>query len=258
MADWRMIYKRTWGDRKIVPLSEGAELHFIKLITVQDDEGFIEGDEILSQCYPGRLNITQSVIDERNKELAESDPDDPLVVIHTNGTRTVLQLPTASRHQKIRRDRKRPSKLRILVDKWQPVVDKCPPTLHNTTHTTQKEEGASDKTPTPASAVYSTLQSVNAKVYRDLKPNDAFDAILNRESLRLGGPDRILAITQQFAVWMEDQLTNGKLKREAKHRPRKRFADWLARENPIPAACPVAIPVKESYLTKLDRERPVG
>jgi hypothetical protein len=149
MAKWRVIYKRTWGDRKIRKLSEGAELHFVKLISVADDRGFIEAEEVLTECYPGRVEITQEIIDIRNRELVEADLDAPLLIIHRNGQRTILQLPNFEKRQVQRPDRLKDSELRVLVDKWQPLVDKCqplvdkcPPTVQYSTVQDTRKSGA--------------------------------------------------------------------------------------------------------------------
>lgn len=152
MAEWRVIYKSTWADRKIRILSESAELHFIKLISVADDYGFIDGDEVLAQCYPRRPEITEDEIERRNLELVGSDPDDPVLVVYKLGNRTILHLPKFGKLQKIRDDRKKDSDLQVLVDSWRqmsadvstcpPTADICgqmPPTLH-TLHNTTKQD----------------------------------------------------------------------------------------------------------------------
>ena len=80
------------------------------------------------------------------------------------------------------------------------------------------------------SETYKILMSIDALNYRNLTPSGLFESILIRESRRLGNDDVIAQHAERFAVWLEGALSTGKEKREKSHRPEKRFADWLKRE----------------------------
>ena len=119
MADWRKIKSRTWRDKKIVRMTREARLLFIGWITLADDEGCLEADPetLKAELYPGDNDVDVGQIQAWSDELVSIDPDAPIAERWICGAKIVVRLPNFEENQKIRKDRKKDSKLLELIDK---------------------------------------------------------------------------------------------------------------------------------------------
>lgn len=245
VAEWRRVDKKLYSDKKIMRLSRDARLLFIGMITIAGDDGYGDADPCVlkAQLFPGD-DLKISEIEGWRTELHTLG----LIRLWSKGADLFYNLPNWDKYQVVNFDRRGCKKHLLDTNGLTEVAQDTErvPSEHrehiqtdSTDSTVQTEEGASaKKLPPPAiqklstfHEVYATLRGINARVYRDLPENTTLNEVLATETARLGS-DRILAEAKRFALWLEDQLRSGAEKREKRHRPYKRFADWLARSKP--------------------------
>lgn len=118
MAEWRRVYAETWGDKKIVRLSRDARLLFVGLITLADDEGYVEGDPhtIRLDIFRGDDDLTDADVASLRDELVAAS----LLTRHDTETDTYLWIPNWEKRQHPRKDMRKPSKIKWHIDKQPP------------------------------------------------------------------------------------------------------------------------------------------
>lgn len=76
--------------------------------------------------------------------------------------------------------------------------------------------------------VFEILRSIDAKHYRTLTANEGWVRDLNTAAANLGGNGRVIEEAQLFRSWIDGRFETGKLRRNADHNPRQRFAvNWI-------------------------------
>lgn len=102
-------------------MTRDARLLAIGMITLADDEGWIEADAetIQNELYPADSDVSVEMIQDWLDELAAVDAADPFIVRYLGPSKVVVCFPKFRDHQPagaLRKDRIRPSELKKLVE----------------------------------------------------------------------------------------------------------------------------------------------